>query len=147
MGNIPLVVETTATPLVVERVYDAPIESVWDAITNNEKLQKWYFRLPEFKAEKGFQFTFICTCDGVDNVHFCEVTEVIPGRKLAYTWNYEGVPGSSTVSWELHPEGSKTRLVLTHTGLETFAGVHPLSSFAEGWDHFINNALPKFLEA
>ncbi|MFB6456214.1 SRPBCC domain-containing protein [Chitinophaga sp. Hz27] len=138
----------TTTPLVVERVYNAPIESVWDALTNNEKLKQWYISMPEFKAVQGFTFSFPCTDHGEEFVNLCEVTEVIPGHKLAYSWRHEGHEGESNVSFELYAEGSKTRLVLTHVGLESFAGdIFPRSGFEKGWDYFINETLPQFLGA
>ena len=45
-------------PLVVERVFNAPIEKVWKAITKKEEMKQWYFDLAEFKAEVGFEFRF-----------------------------------------------------------------------------------------
>ena len=48
------------------------------------------------------------------------VAEVVPERKLAYSWKYADYPGESLVTIELRAEGSGTRLKLTHSGLETF---------------------------
>jgi uncharacterized protein YndB with AHSA1/START domain len=31
--------------IVIERVYNAPISIVWKALTNNNELKKWYFKL------------------------------------------------------------------------------------------------------
>ena len=45
-------------PIIVERTYNAPIEKVWNAITNKDEMKKWYFDLAEFKAEPGFEFQF-----------------------------------------------------------------------------------------
>ena len=47
--------------------------------------------------------------------------DVVSGRKIAYSWKYGGNSGDSVVSFELFDEGGKTRLRLTHVGLETFA--------------------------
>ncbi|RAJ80179.1 uncharacterized protein YndB with AHSA1/START domain [Chitinophaga dinghuensis] len=138
-----------ATPLITERVYDAPTATVWSALTQLEQLRKWYFQLDGFKPETGFKFSFTCDCDGIDYLHHCEVKEVIPGRKITYSWTYEGYPGYSEVSWELFPEGNKTRLQLTHRGLESFSGIDnpsfQVSSFQEGWHFFFNEALPNYL--
>ncbi|HEY1009998.1 MAG TPA: SRPBCC domain-containing protein, partial [Daejeonella sp.] len=46
-------------PLIVERTYHAPIERVWKAITNKDQMKEWYFDLSEFRAEKGFKFSFV----------------------------------------------------------------------------------------
>jgi len=138
-----------STPFIIERTYDAPIEKVWKAITNKDDMKQWYFDLAEFRAEPGFRFTFAGkTREGQTKIHLCEVTQVIPGLKLAYTWRYETHPGSSEVTFELFPEGSGTRLVLTHTGLESFAALgnsFAKESFAGGWTQLIGTNLPEFL--
>ena len=74
---------------------------------------------------------------------------MILGRKLTYSWQYEGLPGSTFVTFELFPEGDKTKLRLTHTGLETFSNNGPdfqRTSFAGGWTALIGTNLKEFLE-
>jgi uncharacterized protein YndB with AHSA1/START domain len=137
-------------PLVVERIYHAPIAKVWQAITNAADLQRWFFAIKEFKPEVGFAFQFTGTCnDGETYVHLCKVTEVIAQKKLAYTWQYEGQPGDSLVTIELFAEGEKTRLKLTHTGLETFPPISRFAraNFVEGWTQLIGKYLKEFVEA
>ena len=114
--------EYLAGTVIVERTFDAPIERVWDAISNNDSLKQWYFKLPEFRPEVGFEFEFKGAPPGSEPfLHKCKITEVIPGQKLAYSWRYEGWKGISTVAWELFSEGSRTKLRLTHSGLDSFA--------------------------
>jgi len=48
----------SAQPFVIDRVYNAPTERVWEAITDNNKMKEWYFDIPDFKPEVGFEFTF-----------------------------------------------------------------------------------------
>lgn len=139
----------THEPYVIERIYNAPAEKVWQAITDKNQMKQWYFDLEEFRPEVGFEFRFNADCDGQDYLHLCRVTEVIPGKKIAYTWRYPDYEGNSEVTWELFPEGEKTRLRLTHTGLESFPQNDPnftKESFSGGWTHFIGTALPGFLE-
>src|SRR5258706_4013035 len=138
-------------PFVIERLFDVPVTKVWDALTKNEQLKKWYFQLPDFKPVVGFEFTF---SGGADDQHLyqhlCKVVEVIPGKKLAYSWRYDGYPGSSIVSFELFEEGEKTKLRLTHTGLETFDQANPdfaTKNFKEGWTSILDKYLKGFLEA
>jgi len=53
------------------------------------------------------------------------------------------------VTFELFPEGSKTRVRLTHEGLETFPATNPdfdEKNFAEGWKHIIGTSLPGYVE-
>ena len=41
-----------------KRVFDAPVAKVWDALTRNEQMKKWYFQLADFKPVVGFEFQF-----------------------------------------------------------------------------------------
>jgi uncharacterized protein YndB with AHSA1/START domain len=138
-------------PVVVERVFAAPVELVWRALTNVEDIKNWSFPLKEFKAEVGFEFQFVAGKEGRTQFnHLCQVTEAVPNQKLAYSWRYEGYPGDSLVTIELAPEGEKTRLKLTHTGLESFQPEkHPdlaRGNFFQGWTMIIGTLLKEFVE-
>jgi uncharacterized protein YndB with AHSA1/START domain len=137
-------------PFVIERTFNAPIEKVWNAITEKNAMKQWYFDLEEFKAEVGFEFQFEGGPDGRTYLHLCRVTEVIAGKKLTYSWRYDGHEGNSFVTWELFAEGNKTRLKLTHEGLETFPATNPdmaKQNFVEGWTDIVGVSLKKFLES
>jgi uncharacterized protein YndB with AHSA1/START domain len=138
-----------AAPLVLERTLNALVASVWDALTNNAKMKKWYFDIAEFKAEIGFEFQFYGSKDDTRYLHLCKITEIIPEKRLSYTWKYENLPGESTVTFELFEEGLQTRLKLTHTGLESFRTDNPdfaASSFNAGWTYIIGTSLNDFVE-
>ena len=139
--------KTTGEALVVEKTIDAPVEKVWKAITDRDEMKQWYFELDQFKAEPGFKFTFTGSSDTKTYLHLCEVKEVIPNRKLSYSWRYEDEPGDSLVTFELFPEGSKTRVKLTHEGLETFPSSKPdyaRKNFEEGWNSILGTSLPNY---
>jgi len=128
---------------VIERIYEAPVSNVWKAITQVEFLRQWYFEIPEFKPEVGFEFSFESNgpCEYA-RMHLCKVTEVVKEKKLAYSWRYEGFEGSSLVSFELQAEGGKTRLRLRHEGLETFpANLVRDKNFPSGWTWLIGTSL------
>ena len=136
-------------PLVKEITLNAPASKVWKAISDKDEMKQWYFDLAEFKAEVGFEFQFYGGEEDKLYLHLCKVTEVIPGKKLTYSWRYDGNAGTSYVTFELFPEGSKTRLKLTHKGLETFpADVKELGreNFVEGWNQIIGTSLKEFVE-
>lgn len=136
-------------PIVVEKTFDASPAAVWDAITNSEKMKKWYFDLKNFKAEVGFEFRFMGGDEKKQFLHICKVTEVVPGKKLSYTWKYEHDPGVSVVTFEIFPEGKKAKLRLTHAGVENFPKDHPelqKKNFIQGWDEIINRSLKGYLE-
>jgi uncharacterized protein YndB with AHSA1/START domain len=143
-------VQQSHSPFVIERILNAPVEKVWTAISSKEEMNNWYFKIAAFKLEVGFTFQFIGEGgNGEPYTHHCEIKEVVPMKKLSYTWRYEGIPGNSLVAFELFPEGNKTILKLTHTGLETFVTDNPdfrKESFVEGWTHIIGQSLPEYLE-
>ncbi len=136
-----------AEAIVVERTFDAPVARVWKALTDVEQMRVWYFDLKEFKPEVGFEFEFIVEHEGRKYHHLCRVTEVIPQRKIAYTWRYQGEEGDSLVTFELFAEGGKTRLKLTHEGLETFPATPSFArkNFETGWSA-ITSGLQQFVE-
>ncbi len=138
-------------PFVIERLFDVPVNRVWDALTKNEQMKKWYFQLADFKPVVGFEFSFTGKADeNTEYTHLCTVTEVIPGKKLSYSWRYKGYPGYSVVSFELSEEGNKTRIKLTHEGIESFAAAGKdfrKENFAEGWSQILDKSLKGFLES
>jgi uncharacterized protein YndB with AHSA1/START domain len=136
-------------PIMIERTYDAPVEKVWAALTDKDVMKQWYFDVPEFRPEVGNEFTFTGGPDeGKQYEHLCRVTQAEQNKVIAYTWRYEGYPGDSEVTFELFPEGDKTRLKLTHTGLESFGTENPdlaKHNFVAGWTEIVNNMLTDFL--
>ena len=137
-------------PFFIERTLNAPIEKVWKAITDKDQMKQWYFDLADFKPEPGFEFQFTGGKDDRSYLHLCKITEVVPGKKLQYSWRYDGYEGNSFVTFELFKEGNKTRLVLTHEGLETFPITNKdfaKENFVEGWTMIIGTLLPKFVES
>jgi uncharacterized protein YndB with AHSA1/START domain len=135
-------------PFVIERVYAASIQKVWEAITFREKMKQWYFDLAEFKPEAGFEFEFTGGDENKQFLHLCRVTKVVEGKSIAYTWRYDGYEGESEVTWELFPEGEGTRLKLTHRGLETFPKLDSFKkeNFVAGWTHITGISLKEYLE-
>lgn len=137
------------SPFTIERIYNASVEKVWKAITDKEEMKKWYFTMDDFKPEPGFEFTFYGEGhDGEKYLHLCRITDVVPMKKLRYSWSYDNYPGMSYVTFELFPEGDHTRVKLTHEGLETFPDKKDFAkeSFVAGWTEIIGNLLKKFVE-
>ena len=138
-------------PIVIEKIYNAPVENVWKAITDNNEMKQWYFDLAEFKPEVGFEFQFYGQGkDGEQYLHLCQITEVIARKKLTHSWRYDGFEGNSFVTFELFDEGVKTRLKLTHAGLETFPmtanNAFTKENFVEGWTAITGTMLKDYLE-
>jgi uncharacterized protein YndB with AHSA1/START domain len=137
-----------AEAVIVERTLNAPVVRVWKALTDVDQMRQWYFDLKEFEPEPGFEFEFVVEHEGNSYHHLCKVTEVIPEKKIAYTWRYKGEPGDSLVTFELSPDGDRTQLKLTHTGIETFpkTPAYARKNFETGWNTIIDSELRQFVE-
>ncbi len=134
----------TQQPLVIRRTLDAPIELVWKALSDASLLKKWQPYFTDFRPEVGFKTQFRLGAPGTNTyMHTCEVTEVIPGQKLTYSWRYDGIPGDSYVTFALTSlVPDKTVLTLTHRITEPFPQDNPdftNSNFATGWTRVVTN--------
>jgi uncharacterized protein YndB with AHSA1/START domain len=135
-------------PFEFEQVYDAAIEKVWQALTDENKMRAWYFpQLRKFQPVIGFEFVF--SNDGSSYQKEWCVTKVEDGRLLAHSWVYQGYPGSSEVTFELSEEGDKTRLKLTHIGLGSFPQDPHFARerFENGWKQILGTNLKEVLSS
>ncbi|MDP4219250.1 MAG: SRPBCC domain-containing protein [Bacteroidota bacterium] len=140
----------TPEPITLERSFNAPLSKIWKALTDSKEMKKWYFDIEDFRTEVGFEFHFTAGSEQQKYTHLCKVTEVIPEKRLSYSWRYENYAGNSEVTFELFAEGGNTRLKLTHSGIETFPqGSRDFAreSFTAGWTHIIGISLKDYLEA
>lgn len=124
--------------IVIEKTLNAPVAVVWKALTDPKQMRKWYFSsITDFKAEVGFKTRADVEHEGQIFPHLWEVSEVIKEKKLSYHWQYAGYEGDSLLTFELTPQGDKTLLKLTHTGLMSFNPERfPMmskSNFTKGW--------------
>jgi uncharacterized protein YndB with AHSA1/START domain len=138
--------------IIIERIYHASHSIIWKALTDKEQMKQWYFDIPAFKPQAGFEFQFYGQGkEGEHYLHLCKITEAIKEKKLKYSWRYDGYEGISFVSFELFPEGNTTRIKLTHEGLDTFPATvnnaFAQENFVEGWTYIIGKALPDFLKS
>ena len=136
-------------PFVIERNFNASPERIWKAISDKDQMKQWYFDIANFKPEVGSEFEFQGTTpDGVCYLHKCKVIDSVPNKKLKYSWRYDGYEGNSFVTFELFPEGNKTKLRLTHEGLETFPPKKDFAkeNFVQGWTELIGTSLGAYLD-
>ncbi len=116
-----------------------PPETVWEFLTDPELLTQWL--MPnDFKAIVGHRFQFYSKPKlkiGFDGIVYAEVLEIVPFKKLSYSWR--GGPGKgritldSVVTWTLIPKENGTELLLEHTG---FKGIKNYISYLimnKGW--------------
>jgi uncharacterized protein YndB with AHSA1/START domain len=139
--------DTLTETLVLERTFNAPVETVWKAITELDRMKQWYFEeLESFQPEVGFQTQFNVHHNGKNFLHLWKVTAVVLGQKITYSWKYGGFPGESFVTFELFAEADKTRLRLTHSDLETFLPERnpdlARENFEAGWKSIVSQLQP-----
>ena len=136
----------------VERVYPHAPEKVWRAITDPEKLSTWLMRT-DFAPALGHRFTFRAKPQpGWDGITHCEVIELEPPRRLAFTWRGGAGPDQpltldTVVRFTLTAEGAGTRLVLEHTGFTGVKGVLLSFLMGSGWGEMLRVRLAAVLAA
>ena len=136
------------TPIVVEATINAKPDAVWRAFTNKDRMREWQFDIKEFKPVVGFEFSFLGGPPEKKYLHVCKVTEAAPSKLLSYSWRYDGYEGNSQVTFELFPAGERTRLKVTHTGVDTFPTTNSdfaKTNFVTGWTEIVGD-LKKKLE-
>ena len=125
----------------LERLLDAPAETVWRYLTEAELRRQWFMGGTD--ARPGSEFELLVDHDNLSDdevpypesyaaskgVRFSEkVIRFDPPRLLETT--FQGGK-NGTVTYELHPEGERTRLVLTHSGIASPVGAQ---DFGSGWN-------------
>src|SRR5688572_879268 len=124
----------------LRRTYDAPIDDVWDALTNPERIERWFLPVSgDYRLGGRYQFEGnaggeIVTCDR-------------PNR-LRITWAYGEVASEADVSElevRLSPAGNDaTVLELEHTAIvpDEVWGEYGPGAVGVGWDQgFLGLAL------
>ena len=118
--------------LVIERVFDAPRELVFEVWTKPEHLSRWWgpndFTLPfceiDFRPRGRYRFC-MRSPEGVDHWVYGEYREIVPPERIVMTWNREDATGklwSSTVATLTFAKaGSKTAFRLEQSIFETVA--------------------------
>ncbi|HEX4443047.1 MAG TPA: SRPBCC domain-containing protein [Galbitalea sp.] len=104
--------------IVTDSFLPHPPEKVWRALTDSALIALWL--MPnDFVPEIGHAFTFTTRpvpAQGFDGIVRCEVLTLRPLAELSISWR--GGSLDSTVTWRLEPEGTGTRLFLTHDGFD-----------------------------
>ncbi len=135
--------------IVKERV-NAPVEEVWNALTDKAKMKEWYFDIPDFELGVHKEFNFYEPGEAKKYHHHGEVLEIQPNAKLKHSWSYPEFSKEKTiVKWELEQDGEGTHVTLTHKGLENFEHLgkdFSHNSFEEGWKELVGKNLKNYVE-
>jgi uncharacterized protein YndB with AHSA1/START domain len=141
-AQIRVPVEKTAADTIrLERLLDAPAETVWRYLTEAELRSQWFMGGTD--AKPGGEFDLLVDHDNLseDEVPYPESYAASKGMtwtekvlrfeppRLLETSFQSGRNG--TVTFELFPEGGKTRIVVTHSGIVSPVGAQ---DFGSGWN-------------
>ena len=105
--------------LLLVRTYRAPPEKVWRAWTEPEALKHWIgpdaaneVLVAEVDLRVGGRYRLVFTTpDGEQHDARGVYREIVPGRKLVFTWKWHGEPEiESLVTVSLEPAGAGTQM-------------------------------------
>lgn len=125
----------------LERTLDAPVEKVWRYLTEAELRSQWFMGGTDAKPDSEFELINDHDNLSEDDVPYPENYADFKGRvwservirfeppRLLETTFQGGKNG--TVTYELYPDGDRTRLVLTHGGIVSPVGAQ---DFGSGWN-------------
>ena len=99
----------------------------------------------DFEPRLGHRFTFRTDPrPGFDGIVHCEVTELEPPRRLAFSWVGGQIRTMLTIGLEPAPGG--TRLTLDHTGFTGLRAVAVSYILGNGWPGMLRKKLAGLLE-
>lgn len=124
----------------LERTLAAPVDKVWRYLTEADLRREWFMGGTDARPDGEFELVVDHDNLSADDVPYPDdyakskgavmtdkVLRFEPQRLLATTFQ-SGKNG--TVTYELFPEGDGTRLVLTHSGIQSGTGAQ---DFGSGW--------------
>jgi len=104
----------------VERVFDAPLERVWQAHTDPQLLAQWWGRghkltIERYELERGGHWRFVEHTDRGDFGFEGRFREVTPRKRLSMTFEWDGMPGYPVVNTTVFEDlgDGRTRIVAT----------------------------------
>jgi uncharacterized protein YndB with AHSA1/START domain len=141
MDNSAPIERTAPDTIQLERTLDAPVETVWRYLTEAELRSQWFMGGTDARANSEFELLINHDKLSDDDVPSPEnyakmkgmawhekVIRFEPPRLLETT--FQGGK-NGTVTYELSVQGEKTRLVLTHSGIQSGSGAE---DFGSGWN-------------
>ena len=106
----------------IERVFNAPRERVWQAMTDPKLIAQWWGRgnklvIEKFEVERGGHWRFVE--HGPDGINGFEgrFREVAPPERIVQTFEWDGMPGHVIVETATLEDMGDSRTKLVNTSL------------------------------
>lgn len=117
-----------------------PQEMVWAALTDSGQIEKWL--MPnDFRPEVGRRFQFRTKpAPGFDGIVDCEVLELEPQRRMAFSWKGGGID-TKVMTILLSPLEMGTKVQLVQEGFK-MSNIIPRIILGQGWKSIIGKKLP-----
>jgi len=134
------------TTLQLDQFYPHPPAKVWRALTTPELMDRWLLESAGFEPRVGQEFTLRAKPVAATNFSglvSCRVLAVVELERLSFSWAdpQAATPTGWVLTWDLHPEGRGTRLVLTHSGFDPDDPTQQLSRtiMGGGWPRVLRD--------
>lgn len=128
-------------------------EKVWECLTDSEMLGHWLMK-NNFKPVTGHRFNFYTKPlprMGFDGIIYCEVLEIIPFKRLVYSWKGGPEPGvirlNTTLHWTLAARDGGTEVLLEHKGFKGLSNYLSSIFMGNGWKKSIQRRFQALLDA
>jgi uncharacterized protein YndB with AHSA1/START domain len=128
-----------ATSIKHQLFFPHPPAAVWEYLTSAELMELWLMK-NNFQPIVGHEFQFrvnpIPSLD-FDGIVYCKVLEIIPYKKLSYSW--KSGPGDGTINvdsvvrWELQTTDKGTELLLDHGDFTVLKNTGIFNGMDKGW--------------
>ncbi|MDB5141496.1 MAG: hypothetical protein JWQ66_209 [Mucilaginibacter sp.] len=128
-----------ATSIKHQLFFPHPPAAVWEYLTSAELMELWLMK-NNFQPIVGHEFQFrvnpIPSLD-FDGIVYCKVLEIIPYKKLSYSW--KSGPGDGTINvdsvvrWELQTTDKGTELLLDHGDFTVLKNIGIFNGMDKGW--------------
>lgn len=122
--------------LTVKRTINAEPGTIFEALTDEKLMEKWFFAGPDgwsatvkSKALVGEQYQIDMHGENDTYTHIGEFKEVVPNKKLVFTWNSKAVQ-DTVVTITLNETKDGTEVTLVH---EFMPNEEMIKNHTEGW--------------
>ena len=123
--------------IVMTRVFDAPRQAVWNALSQPELLKRWWglradeMTTCEMNFRVGGAYRFVVNGPQGQHGFRGEFCEIVPNERLVQTFEWEGMPGHI----------SRETLTLDEQGGQTTLTIHCLFDAAQDRDGMLNSGM------